>query len=407
MRSARPWVAYEQAHEVPASGACAPMIATRPRILQVISHLDLGGAEMVALSLAENLTNQFDLRLFAVRAAKDGPFAQQMADRLATLGIPYDHGTSVKLTRGGLLLAGYRLARRIVRDRPAVVHLHTEWPEATWAMAATLSPAVRRVPVLRTVHNSLLWPAWRPVGTWVERRLGTRAVIAVSNDAAAGLASLRIGASLPPLPDHQLRVVSNGVAVPPARQDAGLPAGRPPRVLFAGRLELQKGADRLPAIWRMLAAAVPGATLTIIGDGTLRPMLTDFSDQTPGVTLEPATYGLSRLLHGFDLLLMPSRFEGLPLLAVEALMARLPVIAFDVAGLRSAFSLDYPLLAPADDVVAFGQRACDVATGVLTLDMAAVSAVTCQRFGLTRMAENYADAYCHLAAGGALNPSPA
>lgn len=379
---------------------------TRPRVLQVISHLDLGGAEMVALSLAESLADRFDFNLFAVRAAGDGPFARRMADRLAALGIAPDHGTTAKLTRGGLLVAGYRLARRIALARPDVVHLHTEWPEAAWAMAATLSPAVRRVPVLRTVHNSLLWPAWRPVGAWVERRLGARAVIAVSDDALAGVAALRAAAALPPLPASQARVVTNGVAVPPARPEAGRLADRPPRVLFAGRLEPQKGADRLPAIWGALAAAVPGATLTIIGDGTLRPVLAGFAEATPCVTLEPATYGLSGLLHGFDLLLMPSRFEGLPLLAVEALMALLPVVAFDVAGLRAAFPPGYPLLAPADDVAAFAARACDLATGAAAVDMAAVSTATRQRFGLARMADDYADAYRRLAAGEAFNPAP-
>ena len=76
------------------------------------------------------------------------------------------------------------------------MHLHTEIPEATFACASLfgLPPGVR---VLRTIHNSTLWPAWRRVGRWVESRLGAAEVVAVSEASLQGLWNLQAASGQP------------------------------------------------------------------------------------------------------------------------------------------------------------------------------------------------------------------
>jgi len=50
---------------------------------------------------------------------------------------------------------------------------------------------------------------------------------------------------------------------------------------------------------------------------------------------------------------MPSRYEGLALIAIEAALLGLPVIATDGPGLREGFPAQYPWLAKAGDAVSF------------------------------------------------------
>ena len=59
---------------------------------------------------------------------------------------------------------------------------------------------------------------------------------------------------------------------------------------------------------------------------------------------------------------MPSRYEGLALLPIEAALSNLPVIATDAPGLREGFPKDYPWLAAPGDAASFAkllQRALD------------------------------------------------
>jgi glycosyltransferase involved in cell wall biosynthesis len=257
---------------------------------------------------------------------------------------------------------------------------------------------VRSVPTIRTIHNVTLWPSWRAVGQWTERRLGGRPAIGVSAAALTGLDAFRASAGLAPLPDDARRLVLNGVASPPLRDRPDRPADGV-RVLFAGRLEHQKGADLIPAIWDACGNAPDTATLTVIGDGSLEPELRVWADTAgAAVRLLPPVYGIAGMLKDFDVLLMPSRFEGLPLLAVEALMAGVPVVAFDSPGLREVFPAGYPLLAPTQNVEAIAALLARRIAAPVLPDRERTIAFVQERFGLHRMAQEYAGLYDRMVA---------
>ena len=375
-------------------------MATGPRlhVLHVITHLDLGGAESVALSLVEALGKRADASLFAVLGAGDGPVAQGMAKRLAAAGVAWHKGTALPFKRGGLIQAGVRLAALIGRTRPDLVHLHTEVPEACWAVAARLSSWVRATPVLRTVHNARLWPQWHPIGRWVERSLGDRPAVAVSPAALQGLAELRTASGLRSTPSEGARIILNGVA-PATGMRTATPEGAPCRVLFAGRLELQKGADLLPAIWAAARANQAGrsAELTVMGTGSLEPALSAAFAGDHSVRLVPPAAGLTGVLENYDVLLMPSRFEGLPLVAVEAPMAGLPVIGFAAPGLRDIFPVGYTGLAVPEDVPAIARLLTDAIRSPGRFLNAATKRLISDRFSLDRMVADYAALYADLA----------
>lgn len=384
----------------------------RPRVLHVVSHLDLGGAEEVAISLAEGLAAEYDTHFFAVGGVSPGAVGQAMHARLRGVGVPVHSGTPLPMKRGGLAHAGVRLAALLRRLRPDLVHLHTEIPETTYALAA-LTGGPRHA-VLRSIHNATIWPAWERIGGWVEGRLASASAVAVSRGGLDGLQAFRAGRGLPPLPPGRTHVVYNGVQLAAASAGRAAPGTVGElQILFAGRLEPQKGADLLPELLRQ-AAELTGraARVTVIGDGSLAPDLRRWSGETRlrwPVTLVPPQAGLSGSLGAYDVVLMPSRFEGFGLLAAEALLAGTPVIASDIPGLREVMRPGYPLLAPAEDTGAFAARLAEVLEnpGRFRALAGDLSGDIEGRFGVPRMLAGYREVYRDLLRAGAAVPAGA
>ncbi|CAN5614260.1 hypothetical protein BH10PSE14_BH10PSE14_31440 [soil metagenome] len=374
----------------------------RLRVMHVITHLDMGGAESVAMDLIDTLRPRVDSALFAVlRQRVPGAVGRDMARRLATWHIPVRFGVAGRFKSGGALVAALRLVRALRQLRPDVVHLHAEFAELTFALACVLSAHARRVALVRTVHNCELWIAWHGLGRWVTGRLAHGDAIAVSRaaaDADAAIATKR----------HRPRadLVYNGVGRPP-RAIASAGSG-PFRLLFAGRLVHQKGADLLPAIleaaWRRTSRR--DVMVTIAGTGVLRDAVArGIAGALRGWTVRmvPPIERLSERLGDFDGLLVPSRFEGFGLLPVEALMAGIPVVTTNAPGLDETIPGDYPLKAAVGDVDALAERVASMISAgqAYRLIAARYGERLALRFDPAAMADAYADRYAALARRGA------
>jgi glycosyltransferase involved in cell wall biosynthesis len=109
----------------------------------------------------------------------------------------------------------------------------------------------------------------------------------------------------------------------------------PRRVAFAGRLSAEKGPDLFCA----LASQAPsGLEWHIYGDG---PMRQELEARYAGVvTFHGVVPDFNEVWPTIGLLAMPSRFEGLPYSALEALAAGVPILASRVGGLPDAVQED-------------------------------------------------------------------
>jgi glycosyltransferase involved in cell wall biosynthesis len=117
--------------------------------------------------------------------------------------------------------------------------------------------------------------------------------------------------------------------VPPAAEvepHPALAAARRPVVGFLARLDPQKD----PLAFVRAAHAVDG-TAVIVGNGSLAPEV-----QTSGVFHLPFEGRVERYLRGFDLYVLPSLWESLPIAVLEAMACGLPVLACDVGGTAEA-----------------------------------------------------------------------
>jgi 2-polyprenyl-3-methyl-5-hydroxy-6-metoxy-1,4-benzoquinol methylase len=172
--------------------------------------------------------------------------------------------------------------------------------------------------------------------------------------AADGFTVVPNGIDLKPfagLPDKNVarkilegRLASVGVDLPPDIHER-------PLVLFAGRLAAQKGVDLLLAA--LAGCAVP-AHLILCGRGPDEAALRRQA-QLLGLMDRVSFLGhqedLPAIMPAFDLLVMPSRWEGFGLAAVEAMAAGLPVVASRCDGLAEVVENEVTgLLVPPGEV---------------------------------------------------------
>lgn len=227
--------------------------------------------------------------------------------------------------------------------RGVVLHTHGERALLWGAAAARLAGA----PHVHTNHGFVENDAAdeRRV-RWARRVLRrTAAVIAVHPAAAAGLPGAHVVLNC--LDAAAFRAEAGDVGA--LRRRLGLAAGQR-AVLYCGRLEPEKGADLIALIQAGLQSRSASARLLVAGSGQLVAGVEAMSDvQLLGQRDDPAA-----LLSAADVVVMPSRREGLPMTALEAAAVGTPVVGFAVGGLADS-GLALPV--PSDDVDALVQAA--------------------------------------------------
>ena len=243
-----------------------------------------------------------------------------------------------------------RLRRWLGQHPLDVLHAHGLRAGALAALALAGKPAQRTALVV-TVHNAA--PPGQPaaaVYAALELIVARRAdaVLPVSGDLTARLH--RRGAPIAGLavvaaPDTPAPRADQVAAV--RRELAG--AGRPV-VLAAGRLAVQKGFSTLLDAAARWQRRDPVPLLVIAGDGPLGPALrAQAAAAGTDVRFLGARPDVPVLLAAADVVVVPSSWEGQPLIVQEALRAGRPLVASRAGGIADLTGADGALLVPPGD----------------------------------------------------------
>jgi len=155
-------------------------------------------------------------------------------------------------------------------------------------------------------------------------------VVVVSHEMAKRLASQGV-------PPSKIEVVHNACLVTPERDDQAWRAEARPMVIgVIGRLSPEKGVDLALDVHREVIRQFPTSQLLIVGEGPERMTLERHGERL-GIGRSVSWLGyredVSEIYRRLTLLLIPSRSEGLPNVALEAMGHGVPVVATSVGGI--------------------------------------------------------------------------
>ncbi|MFG2945671.1 glycosyltransferase [Streptomyces adustus] len=304
-----------------------PATDPRPRVLHLTQPVDGGVARVVTDLVRAQLTAGLHLTV----ACPDG----ELACALRASGADVRHWRATRSPGPALVREVRQLARLLDDVRPDLVHAHS----AKAGLAGRI--AVRgRIPTVFQPHAwsfeavggtaaalALKWERWG--ARWASR------VVCVSE--AERLTGVRAGIT------GRWSVIPNGIdpeRFGPAAADHGragperaVGAGAP-LVVCVGRLCRQKGQDILLDAWDAVLRRVPRARLVLVGDGPDGDRLRARAPRS--VLFTGAVADTVPWYRAADLVVLPSRWEGMALAPLEAMGCGRPVVVTDVDGARES-----------------------------------------------------------------------
>ncbi len=312
------------------SGCERPLRKAKLKVLLLVTLSELGGAQHVVYVLARYLRSDYDM---TVACAPGGFLVEKLREeQIRVVEIP-ELVRPLNPIRD--LQAFLKLCHWMRRERFDLVHAHSTKAGLLGRLAAGLAD----VPiVLFTAHGwaftegRTYWKRWLLAQAERLAAKATAKIICVSERDRELALQFHVGR-----PD-QLVVIHNGVNPQPfgqadgarARQQWGLEGTLV--LTFVGRLATPKD----PLILLKAIQNLSESKLILVGYGPLQPRVKRFIRQNGlanRVVLAGERRDIPEILAASDVFVFPSRWEGLPLTIIEAMMAGLPVVASRVGGL--------------------------------------------------------------------------
>jgi glycosyltransferase involved in cell wall biosynthesis len=284
------------------------------RLLAYTDAVTLGGAEICLGNVLAELSAEIEVHIAGIDAT--------VVDHLASMRPESDRWLLPAPRSENDLLSIVRHRRLFRQLRPDVIHINLRMPFACQPalVAALLTRGARVVAVEHLPMD---------IGRRFRRRLKRAISARLDDHIAVSSASARQVETHAGLPAGSVATIPNGVPIVDHPSSPRLASRF--TIGAVGRLDPQKGFD--VAVDALVA--VPDAALVIVGEGPEREGL-ERRAESAGVGGRVVFTGhrpdARALLPAFDVVVVPSRFEGAPLVVIEAMQAGVPVVASDVGG---------------------------------------------------------------------------
>lgn len=281
------------------------------KILQVITQSELGGAQTVVVQLANNLSKEHDVVLVAGQG--DGKMWDMVDDKVVRESCPHLQ-RSISLKND--FLAAIELRRLYKKYRPDIIHLHS-------SKAGTLGRIVfPSKKIVYTVHGfdsiRLAFRKFLPIEKCLQ--YFCKAVVGVSKYDEMNLISEGI--------KNNVLTVYNGISVPNCSNISDREVFNEGKkiILAIARVFPQKKTDLFIDVARLL----PQYNFVWIGN---QREVTEFGELPENCHFLGNIPNAGAFCSKADLLMLPSNYEGLPMVILEAMSFGKPVVASNVGGI--------------------------------------------------------------------------
>lgn len=302
-------------------------------IFHIITSLDIGGAERVVLNISKQPDNDIKFHIVEIVRGKS-EFNKKLIEEALKSNIILHHGLPLS-PKISIMLFPITFISLYLRWNPTVIHIHTEIPDLSMFLFCRLFPITyKKTSLIRTIHNNVLWNEWKRTGQRVESFYQRHAVNVAISESVKNSYQKEWGIS-------EMPIIYNGIEEVTQHRFNEIKEGAI-NILFAGRLNYQKGIEQLSQVACHFKNDMR-FKFFIIGSGEYSQHLHRLFDNIDNVVLKEKVYGLSHYLASFDYLFLPSNFEGLALMPIEASFAQTPCIINNCPGLKDTLPADWPL----------------------------------------------------------------
>lgn len=301
------------------------------KVVHITHDLDLGGLQRVIINICRTIDrSKFDVSILCLR--KLGCFLPEVEK----LGIPVT--LLPKKGQGTDYFLFLKVAEYLRKEKPDVIHTHNTQPFVDGTLGAILSGVKK---IIHTDHARSFPDKRRYMfAEWFVSHF-TYKVIGVSEHTSENLIKYEH------ISKSKVMTIPNGIDPQPyqikidkeaKRSELGI--SQSSIVLgVAVRLSEQKGLSYLLKTMPDILKVKPDVSLVIAGDGPLRDELRVLAENL-GISKNVYFLGLRtdtvELLRIFDIYVMPSIWEGLPMILLEAMAAECPIVSTDVGGITTA-----------------------------------------------------------------------
>ncbi|RUS42611.1 glycosyltransferase family 4 protein [Cohnella sp. AR92] len=368
------------------------------RVLHLISAFQMGGAEKLLLDLAAE--NARDREIDFTIVVMNDLLNEELVDELRRTGSEVHLLRRPPTHRHPRYL--WSLLRLIRRRRIQIIHAHN-YGSKMWAILCKL--AFPRLKVVFTIHDTNIVSRLGAFSRWLHRWAIDRN-IAISNSVLAECREARF--------DNAVRIY-NGIRTAKFSEHRRTPASADAkaglRLVNVARLtHRKKGQDVLIRAVKRCADQGLNVTCDLIGGAYeydkgsplyLNELVRELGLEGR-VRFLGNRYDVERLLPQYDAFVLPSRFEGLGLVLLEAMAAGLPVVASNIDGPAELIENGKNgLLFPNEDDAALAEMICDLARNERLIDdLSENAALFVKDFDMDVMLGKYKDMYEQLTVGG-------
>jgi len=365
-------------------------------IFHIIDSAGIYGAEVVLLNLMQEQL-KMGLKPLLCSIGDLGEIEKPLEIAAKARGIPV---CKVRIPRGLKLKSGLAILREARNSKADIIHLHGY---KDTILVGLLPWFLRKIPAIRTLHGwtsetklSKIW-LYEKLDRFCLKRLdGIVSVNATLVDQVQQFIRkapvLTIENGIPPLLFNREQILQEDAELAGFCRDAFVIGG-------IGRFSKEKGFTFLVKAVSILTATMPELKVVLIGEGAQQQEMKSIIQEkelAKYVFFAGYKQDAARYLPVFDIFVMPSLTEGLPIVLLEAMQAGIPVVATRVGGVPDVLENgEYGALVEPQSSDALAQSILQI---IDHLDDAMSRAVKAKdralsQYSSRRMAEKYYDLY--------------
>jgi glycosyltransferase involved in cell wall biosynthesis len=290
--------------------------ARKVRVMQLIDTLELGGAERMAVNIANGLANR-DHQSFLCVTRKSGPLESSINDKVSFFNLRRRHRFD--------LVGLTRLFRLIYRNKIEIVHAHT----SSVFIAVIAKVFSGRLSIVWHDHNGdpttrSVFP-FKLISNWIDYAIGVNALVKEWMVETIGLNPERVSY----FPNF---AVLDESEMPTKK----LPGQEGFRIICVANIRPQKDHMNLLSAFMKVIKTEPRAHLILVGDAPDFELLNEikqFVDSnrlSESISLLGKRQDVHGIMRGCEIGVLSSKSEGLPVALLEYGLAGLAVVATDV-----------------------------------------------------------------------------